>query len=38
MRYEEPIMKLIEFEKVDIITLSDGKDFVKDTAEDGRWI
>ena len=38
MRYEEPNMELIKFEKMDVITLSDGKDFVKDTPEDGSWI
>lgn len=38
MRYEEPIMVLIELEKGDVITISNGGDFMNDKTEDGSWI
>lgn len=38
MKYEKPIIQLIETEDEDIITLSPGGDFVKDLVEDGSWI
>lgn len=38
MKYEKPIVQLIETEDEDIITLSPGGNFTEDNTEDGGWI